>query len=193
MKVRFMQISFKIIYFLLLVLGLAFGIGNNNFSFAQTCENGSVVCSGGQVACCEKFELHCKDKDGEAQCCKKKKDGSGWKCRDKQNIVYTPTCQESCSEKQDEEDDDNLIERTTNNNPTEETIEDQSPEKEDNLKAQVRLDPEKPGVSCRFRNHLGTSVCTDNNGQATAIYPKCGPGCESGFTTQCGFKFNISG
>ena len=73
-----------------------------NVAISQECKQGSVICPEGQKPCCEKFKPHCKD--GEAKCCKKKEDGSGLKCQDKDGNSYPVECKESCDEGQDEAD-----------------------------------------------------------------------------------------
>ena len=74
-------------------------------SFAQTCQSGDVICPDGQTACCEKFKPHCKD--GEAKCCKKKKDGSGYRCKDKEGIEYPVQCKDNCYSTDNSDDEDN--------------------------------------------------------------------------------------
>ena len=80
---------------------------------AQICQNGDVICADGLISCCDKGTPRC-NKKGEAKCCKKKKNGKGWKCRFmgepipvQCQISCTPIDESITNEITDNEDEDN--------------------------------------------------------------------------------------
>ena len=160
MKNKRKLFSFLVLSILLISI-FAFYELSKNIAFSQECKQGKVVCPEGQKPCCEKFKPHCKDR--EAQCCKKKKDGSGLKCQDKDGNSYPVECKESCEEEQDKAGTDESQVTPTEEQQAE-TIEgeqEESSTKESHLKALTVLEVAQACNS--VKSTILPTICAQQN------------------------------